>query len=105
MTVCMLMYGGYKSIICFSRMNPRIASHLTENYYDKHFGLDLNKEGFYVAFSVSSMDEAGVALDDPDLVEWAPMLMEENTGSSSKYTPIPFHKCTDEDFEKMHRPH
>jgi len=99
------MYGGYKSIICFSRMNPSVAEYLTENYYTNDFGINLNEEGFYIAFSVSSMDEEGLSLEDPDFVEWAPMLIQENTGSPSTYTPLPFAKCTENDFRQMYPPH
>ena len=41
MAVCIIMYGGYKTLICFSRLNPNVSEVVLENYYSDKFSVDL----------------------------------------------------------------
>jgi len=103
MWTAFLIYTGYKTIVCFSSLNPNISSFEIENAYDKHFSYDINQD-FHIAFAVID-ENTETVLDDPDLVEWAPMMMEKNKDGSLSKTPILFHTCTEAEFDEMPLPH
>ena len=74
MTMAMLGYGGYKTIVLVNRKNPSVSAYVLNNAYDKNFTMDLNSIGFNFAFYVEN-ENTHEPIDNLDLVEWAPMLI------------------------------
>jgi len=100
MTVFILSVGSFKAMVLVTRKNPGVAQYLLEDAFSKNFTIDLNDLSF--AFYVHDAD-TNEPLDDPNHVEWSPMLMQDDPHGKN-YMPIPFHKCSDEEFEEMPHP-
>ena len=103
MTVFMLSYGSFKTVALITRKNPGVAQYLLENAFSKNFTVDMNQADFSFAFYVRDAN-THEPLDDPNHVEWSPMLMQEDPEDGNNYMPVPFHKCTHEDLDEMAEP-
>ena len=104
-----LLCGFAASRIYFfvAAVRPLISS-FTLHGENKSTFFSLQDINFHVAFGVFRWGDASNFPYDPDYVEFAPLLAEwmpdggpEGKGEV-KSTPLPFHVCSDEDFENFY---
>lgn len=87
----------------FTRQNPIINITEEENAFDASDVIDLNEIGFKMAFGVGDF-LTGESLDDPDHVNWEVKLITGLKQIQLNSTQIPYHKCTNDDYDSFYPP-
>ena len=65
--------------------------------------INLKDIGFNIAFGVNDY-KIGTVLDNRDFVQWVVQLNIYKNQKSIQKIPVPFHKCTDEDYDNFYPP-
>ena len=97
-----LSYGALKLTQLYKKHNPFISEITERNFFDIETKLDLNEIKFRMAFSVEGFLDKEVK-DDPRYVKYIVRMVgkRNNVGVQEM---IPFHKCTDDDWNKFYEP-
>ena len=97
-----LAYGAVKFGQMMSKHNPFISEITEINFFDIETKLDLNEIKFRMAFSVEGFLDKEIK-DDPRYVKYIVRMVgkRNNVGVQEM---IPFHKCTDDDWNKFYEP-
>ena len=101
--VVFIIYGSIKMIHLLSKHNPQVSQVLEMDVFTFEDELELNDIDFRVAFSVEGYHSREMK-DDPRYVKWLVRFFTIEEGQEVE-TMIPFHKCTDEDWEKFRIEH
>jgi hypothetical protein len=108
-SIMIVSYTAVKGSIVYKKSHTTITTY--KRFKSLQHSVDLKKIGFALAFRVNAGRAKGwTNLDDPQFVEYAPMITEKITTEDGRreYTNLPlnFHKCnsSDEDtfFNELH---
>ena len=101
---CMLLYSGYKGILCFAQMNPNLSSIEIEDMYSvSEHRVDMNEVGFNIAFMVRKKN---IPRDDPSFIDFETQLIErDDTGKVASKVDIESHRCSETELESMYPCH
>lgn len=104
-SIAMIVLGFtmQKLFIVFSHANPVISFSFKENSFDAQDAIDLRATGFKMAFGVGDFYKGG-SLDDPNHVRWEVKLIMGLKQKQLNSTSIPYHKCTQEDYDSFYPP-
>ena len=92
-----LGYSILKAIQLTSRSNPSINVSTIPSYFDVTETVNLNEINFRLAFSYRSYNSKEL-VDDPRYVRWIVRMRGRRDGKDYEEL-LPYHKCTDIDFE------
>lgn len=83
--------------------NPNITQATVSNFYDSRFHVNFTDINFRIAWAVENYTNNSIGKDDPYYVEWVAQLYR-SIGGVESFTPLPFHKCTEADYDAFHPP-
>ena len=95
-------YGAIKFGQMMSKHNPFISEITEQNFFDYETRLDLNEINFRMAFSVEGFLDREIK-DDHRYVKYIVRIFGKRNNVEYQEM-IPFHKCTDDDWDKFHEP-
>lgn len=100
--VIILLYGSLKLDHMSTKHNANVTSVLEPDVFDQNDAMNLNEIGFRLAFSVRGFYDKQLK-DDPRYVKYLAKIEGIKDGESFDKR-IPFHKCTDEDWNEFPPP-
>ena len=92
-----LTYAVLKLSHMLSKQNPMISEILERNFFDYKTKLDLTQIDFKMAFGVEGYLDSELR-DDPRYVKYIVRIYGKKNDTEYQEM-IPFHKCTDEDWD------
>jgi len=100
--VAMLYFGLSKMPYLIAKKNPSVTNYLSIEHFDSTNEVDLSTNRFGIAFGLEDYKTREVK-DDPFFVEWHAGHHTYLNGEES-VTPLPLHKCNDEDWKDFNEP-
>ena len=101
--ITVLCYGSLKYFHLLTKHNANVTSVLDTDVFDFNDKINLNEIGFRFAFSVRGVSGKKDLKDDPRHVKYI-VRMDGFKGGEKFDRIIPYHLCTDEDWDKFPPP-
>lgn len=103
MAIILCVFAGSRFYFFINRTKPYITS-IPVHKSDSDETVDLNKINFQVAFGVRKIKQNldREPIHDPNYVEFVLFIQEHNKDREKIFTPIGYHKCTEEDYSKFY---
>ena len=98
----MMLYGAIKLVQLLSKTNPNISSYVEQNYFDSSEVIDMKDKKIRFAFGMEGFLDKELK-NDPRYVKNLVRMWGKKEGVAYEKL-IPFHRCTEKDFEEFAPP-